>query len=148
MLQHSGYEDPTLVLDKLQRNLRLIHRENEEHPNDPFTLFNLGWAYLALERTAEALPVLQRSLELAPPAASIVHKLYALLVSGHRRLNQPELALAACRAGLARSPDDAELLFLEGTLLQERGDFSGAERAVSSNCSVPTPHPKPLIPRP
>jgi len=128
VLQHTGYEDPALVAEKLQRNLKLIDLENAEHPNDPFTLFNLGWAYLALGRTAEAVRELQKSLELAPAGASIVHKLYALLIAGHRKLQQPELALAACRAGLARCPDDAELMFLEGTLLQERGELAGAER--------------------
>jgi tetratricopeptide (TPR) repeat protein len=127
-ITHTGYEDPALVKSKIERNLRLILMENEEHPDDPFTLFNLGWAYMALNRAAEALPVLQRSLERAPAGASIIHKLYALLANTHSQLRQPELALAACRAGLARSPDDAELLFLYGALLEERGDLVGAER--------------------
>jgi tetratricopeptide (TPR) repeat protein/glycosyltransferase involved in cell wall biosynthesis len=128
IISHVGYDDPALVAAKLQRNLRLILMEDAEHPEDPFTLFNLGWAYLALNRTDEAVSVLQRSLKLAQPGASIVHKLYSLLATAHRQLQQPDAALAACRAGLARSPGDAELLFLEGLLLQDRGDFSGAER--------------------
>ncbi len=128
VISHVGYHDPALVAAKLERNLRLILMEDAEHPDDPFTLFNLGWAYLALGRTQEAVPVLQRSLKVAQPGASIVHKLYALLATAHRQLQQPEAALAACRAGLARTPGDAELIFLEGLLLQERGEFAEAER--------------------
>ena len=61
------------------------------------------------------------------PGDSIVRKLYALLAQAHRRLGQPGEALAACRAGRARHPDDAELLSAEGTLLEAHGDSAGAE---------------------
>jgi tetratricopeptide (TPR) repeat protein len=42
-------------------------------------------------------------------------------------LEQREEAVIACQAGLARFPDDVELLFLHGLLLQEMEDFEGAE---------------------
>jgi tetratricopeptide (TPR) repeat protein len=155
VISHVGYHDPTLVAAKLERNLRLIRMEDAEHPDDPFTLFNLGWAYLALNRTEEAVPVLQRSLKVAQPGASIVHKLYALLATAHRQLQQPDAALAACRAGLARTPGDAELIFLEGMLLQDRGDYGGAENCFRQllpdagavgRIDDPTSHPGPSAP--
>jgi predicted Zn-dependent protease len=42
-------------------------------------------------------------------------------------LGQRADALAACRAGRARHPEDAELMFSEAMLLREAGDRAGAE---------------------
>jgi tetratricopeptide (TPR) repeat protein len=121
-LTHTGYVDPALRRSKLERNLRLLYLDLAERPEDAFTLFNLGWAYTDLGRHAEAIPMLQRSLEHSRPADSITPKLYALLVQSHRKLNQLREAYAVCRAGRIRCPDDAELLFLEGQLAHELGD--------------------------
>jgi tetratricopeptide (TPR) repeat protein len=127
VIEHTGYRDPGLRRRKLERNLRLLHLDHADHPDEPYILFNLGWSYLDLGRPAEALPFLRQSLEHCAPGVSIVRKLYALLAQAHRRLGQLPEALAACRAGLARCPGDPELLLLEGALLQQRGDFAGAE---------------------
>src|SRR5262249_37911832 len=106
---------------------RLLHLEDADQPDDPFTLFNLGWAYQELGEVERGLPLLRRSLEKCGPGDSIVRKLYALIAQAHRRLGQSREALAVCRAGRVRCPDDPELLFLEGVLLQEEGDQVGAK---------------------
>ena len=93
-------------------------------------LFNLGSVYLELERTSEALPMLERSLERSHPSDSIVRKLHALIVQGHRRLGQAAEALSACRSGRAVYPDDAELLFQEGLLLRGLGRRTEAEACL------------------
>lgn len=125
-LEHTGYLDPALRQRKLERNLRLLHRDHADRPNDPFTLFNLGWAFADLGRYDDALPLLQRSLQHSHPADSITPKLYVLLTQCLRRLGQHEQAWAACRAGVIRCPDDAELLFLRGQLCHQRGDRAAA----------------------
>ncbi len=130
VIEHTGYEDPALRQHKLARNLRLLQLEDTEHPDDPFTLFNLGWTYQELGQTAASLPLLRRSLERSPPDASIVPKLYLLLAQGHRQLHDLAAAWVACRAGRARCPDDAELLFLEGRWLREQGDLHAAEACL------------------
>src|SRR5205814_5606554 len=89
VIDHAGYQDPDLTRRKLERNLRLLRLEQAERPDDPFTLFNLGWAQAELGRPAEALPCLRRSLERSQPGDSIARKLYALLAQGHRRPGQP-----------------------------------------------------------
>jgi glycosyltransferase involved in cell wall biosynthesis/predicted Zn-dependent protease len=127
VVQHTGYLDPGLRRRKLDRDLRLLHLEDAERPDDPFTLFNLGSVYQELGRHAEALPLLRRSLERSQPTDSTVRKLYALVASCHRQLGQPAEALAACRAGQALYPDDAELLFLEGLLHRGQGRPPEAE---------------------
>jgi hypothetical protein len=123
VITHTGYEDQALRRRKLERNLRLLHLDHAEHPDEPFILFNLGWSHLDLGRPAEALPFLRRSLERCTPGVSIVPKLYALLAQCHRQLGQPAESLAACRAGLARCPGDPELLFVEGAVREQQGDL-------------------------
>jgi tetratricopeptide (TPR) repeat protein len=129
VIHHTGYQDPALRGRKLERDLRLLRLDDAEHPDDPFTLFNLGSVYQELRRPAEALPLLCRSLELSQAADSIVRKLHALIAQCHRQLGRLPEALAACRAGRGHYPDDAELLFMEGLTLREQGDRAGAEAA-------------------
>ncbi len=127
VIRHVGYQDPALRGRKLERDLRLLQLEDAEHPNDPFTLFNLGSVFQEFGRPAQALPLLRRSLERSDPSASIIRKLYALMVQCHRQLGQDEEALVACRAGRALYPEDAELLFQEGVIRRARRDLTGAE---------------------
>jgi len=127
VIEHTGYVDPALRDRKMERNLRLLHLDQAERPDDPFTLFNLGVGYSQLGKLAEAIGLLRRSLERSRPGDSIVPKLYAALVRAHDRLGQAAEARAACRAGRVRSPEDAELLFLDGLLRKAGGDSAGAE---------------------
>jgi GT2 family glycosyltransferase/Tfp pilus assembly protein PilF len=130
VIHHAGYQDPALRGRKLERDLRLLNLEHAEHPDDPFTLFNLGSVYQELGKAAEALPLLRRSLELSHPSDSIVRKLYALIVQCHRQLGQSAEALAACQNGRKFYPNDIELLFLEGLAWRERGELAPAEACL------------------
>jgi len=142
-IEHTGYLDPTLRHKKLERNLRLLHLDLAERPNDAFTLFNLGWAFADLGRCGDAIPLLQRSLQHSRPADSITPKLYVLLSQCHRRLGQYTEAWGACQAGHVRCPEDAELLFLKGQLCHQRGD-----RATARACWIQLLPPNPLTPNP
>jgi tetratricopeptide (TPR) repeat protein len=136
VIHHTGYRDPALRGQKLERDLRLLHLEDADRPDHPFTLFNLGSIHAELGRPEQALPLLRRSLERSAPRDSIVRKLYALIVQCHRARGQAGEALAAVREGREGYPDDPELLFAEGVLLHERGDLPGAtacfERVLGS----------------
>ncbi|MGH7224869.1 MAG: glycosyltransferase, partial [Gemmataceae bacterium] len=147
-IDHSGYLDPALRHKKLERNLRLLHLDLAERPNDAFTLFNLGWAFADLGRGGDAIPLLQRSLQHSHNADSITPKLYALLTQCLRRLGQYDRAWAVCQAGHVRCPDDAELLFLKGQLCHQRGDRAAARGCwmqlladqTSRSLTVAAPH--------
>jgi tetratricopeptide (TPR) repeat protein len=101
--------------------------DQADRPNDPFTLFNLGWNYEEMGRPGDALPFLKRSLALSHPSDSIVRKLYTLIVDCHRQRGEKAEALAACREGRQFYPNDAALLFQEGIVCREQGDRAGAE---------------------
>jgi GT2 family glycosyltransferase/tetratricopeptide (TPR) repeat protein len=130
VIHHTGYQDPALRHQKLERDLRLLRLDQAEHADEPFILFNLGSVYQELGQLTEALPLLRRSLDRSAPGDSIVRKLYALLVQGHRQLGQPQEALAVCRQGRGYYPADAELLFHEGLVRRELGDVAGAETCL------------------
>ncbi len=127
VIRHVGYQDPALRRRKLERDLRLLHREHQDSPDDPFTLFNLGSVYQEMERFEEALTMLSRSLDRSSPNDSIVRKLYALIAQAHRRMGRGAGALAACEAGRNLFPDDPELLFQEALARRDHRDLAGAE---------------------
>jgi tetratricopeptide (TPR) repeat protein len=125
-IMHTGYTDAALRSKKLERNLRLLQLEIAERPDDRFTLFNLGRSYADLGRCAEAIPLLQRSLQHSNNADSITPRLYSILTRCHRRLGQFDEAWSTCQSGNDRCPDDAKLLFLKGQLCHQRCDRAGA----------------------
>jgi tetratricopeptide (TPR) repeat protein len=130
VIQHVGYQDHGVRAKKHERDLRLLQLDRADNPDDPFTLFNLGWSFEESGRPAEALPFLQRSLELSHPADSIVRKLYTLIVECHRKLKRPVEALAVCQSGRRGYPQDAQLLFMESLLHRELGNLSQAEASL------------------
>src|SRR5437773_2855846 len=75
VIEHVGYQDPALRQRKQERDLRLLERERAEQPDHPFKLFNLASVFIDQGKLAEAVPLIQRSLERSGPADSIVRKL-------------------------------------------------------------------------
>jgi tetratricopeptide (TPR) repeat protein len=130
VIHHVGYQDPALRLKKQQRDLRLLQLDHADHPDDPFILFNLGWAYSESKKPAESLPYLRKSLERSQAADSIVRKLFTLIVQCHRQLGQLTEALEACQAGQKYYPQDIELLFNESLIRRAQGDLVGAESCL------------------
>ena len=141
VIHHVGYQDPTRRGPKLERDLRLLQMEHADHPDDPFTLFNLGWTYHETGRFADALPFLQASLSRSAPQDSIVRKLFALLLQCQLALGHDQEALAVCRDGRKYYPDDVELLFEEGVLLLKQSQLASAEACfVQLLEQKPDPH--------
>jgi tetratricopeptide (TPR) repeat protein len=129
-IDHVGYQDRDARRHKLERNLRLLRLEDTEHPDDPYTLFNLGWTLLDLGQVAESIECLNRSLRKVRPTASYLRKLYVLLIQGYNRLGERLPVLATCTEGLSRFPDDPELLFERAVVLHEDGKPAEAEASL------------------
>jgi tetratricopeptide (TPR) repeat protein len=127
VIVHAGYEDAVRHQQKHERNLRLLQLDLADRPNDADVLFYLGGTLLALGRPAEALPWLRRSLEFWSPATASASRLYPVLVDCLYKVRENREALAICRQGRNRYPNDGDLLYYEGVLLDESGDHRGAE---------------------
>lgn len=126
-IRHTGYLSPALRARKLRRDMRLLAMDLEENPDDPFILFNLGWAHLNTGELAKALECLWRSRGRMPTSYPLRAKLFALLAQALARSGELSQALAACQAGRAERPRDGELAFLEAALLHQAGRHADAE---------------------
>ncbi|MCS6852345.1 MAG: glycosyltransferase [Gemmataceae bacterium] len=137
VIHHVGYQTAADSRRKHERNLRLLQLDLAEAPNNPFTLFNLGWTLQVLGRYREAIPYLRQGLALAPPHEPMVRKLCAVLVLCHEQLGEVAEALAVSRHARSLYPDDEELLFREGVLRMEAGDVVGAEECLWAILRLP-----------
>jgi glycosyltransferase involved in cell wall biosynthesis len=66
VIQHSGYQSAQCMHTRLVRNLRLIEMQNRDQPGDPYTLYSLADLLCAAARSEEAIPHLERCLEISP----------------------------------------------------------------------------------
>ena len=133
----TGWAEPTdraVLVDlavearKLERNVKILRRELEERPDDPFVLFNLGASAVERSEWHDALGFLGRSLSGSAPTDSIVRKLYALIARVHQMMGNSQEALRTCALGLKLDPEDAELWFREAVVHRHRGEAAEAER--------------------
>jgi glycosyltransferase involved in cell wall biosynthesis len=113
IISHDGYGDPRLALRKLERNLRLVELDLRERPDDPYVLFNVGSSYCSLNRPAEALPPLLRSLQNVGAGFAVSQRAYCLISRCYSQIGQFDEALRWCLDGRKSYADDVELLFLE-----------------------------------
>jgi tetratricopeptide (TPR) repeat protein len=126
--RHTGYADPESRARKLDRDIRILKRELDERPDDPFVLFNLGAIAVERQEWQEGLEFLKRSLAGSAPTDSIVHKLYALIARAHQMMGSSQEALRTCAEGLKLDPEDAELWFRTGVVHRHGGESAEAER--------------------
>ena len=92
--------------------------------------FHLGWNYVSCGETAQGLPYLQRSLDLAKPDDTFVGLVYGQLARGYYQIGRRAESLAVSRQGQRWFPQYAELVFLESILLGELGDLQGSEACL------------------
>ena len=84
---HSGSDQsPAGQAKKLERDLRILHRELSERPEHPFTLFNLGMTYCHAGRYAEAVDYLERGIARSGVGEPHLRKEFALLMFAWLRL--------------------------------------------------------------
>ncbi|ULL13150.1 glycosyltransferase [Paenibacillus sp. H1-7] len=70
LLHHTGYLPAELSRKKtIERNMRILQRVLEEHPEDPFHIYNLGVTYCQSGQAEQALAIFARALRLATPGA-------------------------------------------------------------------------------
>lgn len=128
-VRHTGYVDRELRDRKLERDLRLLRLDLQDHPGDPFINFNLGAVAIERRQWDQALGFLERSLNDLAPTDSIVRKLYALIARAHQMKGDSQLAPATCARGLQLDPDDAELWFRKAVVHRHRGESAEAEHS-------------------
>jgi hypothetical protein len=138
VIHHVGYQNAALRHRKLERDLRLLQREDGEHPDHAFTLFNLSSVYLNLGRPAvlrarahlarrefaAAREVLQRTIARAPEAP------WPRVILSHVELQEGRDWGAAERALLDILQRDPEHKEARHNLAILRGRVNGVARAA------------------
>lgn len=126
---HSGSDhSPEGRQRKLERDFRLLHLEQQERPDHPFLLFNLGMTYADAQIYDKAIDALRRCLDRSESGESHVRKAYALLIGALASVGKHDEAWAACTAGLKLFPSDKELRFRSAMLHHHFGRHAEAER--------------------
>ncbi|CAG7649201.1 hypothetical protein PAESOLCIP111_05815 [Paenibacillus solanacearum] len=116
---HDGYLPARMEQkQKLQRNMKILRRVVEEHPDDPFHLYNIGVAYYQLGELEQAADALERSRRLVHAQASFRPTL--IRVSA-----QVDLDLNRC--------DDARKLLMTETVLRY-GDYPDLHHLLGAAC--------------
>jgi tetratricopeptide (TPR) repeat protein len=96
--------------------------------------YYLGRSLLELRRYAEAVPHLQKAVDMAPARHTLSGlasaPIYARLVEAQAGAGQLPAAFATLDKALAVAPRNAELLRARGSLLLQRGDLPAARAAL------------------
>jgi hypothetical protein len=131
VIHHTGYQDPVVRARKNERDLRLLLLDKAEEADRPDTLLHLCRIYLAMDRAAQALPLLQSGLQRLKLGVRLRRQFYRLIVQCHRLLGQTKEARVVCDEARACHPRDVALCALEAELREEAGDIAGAEACYS-----------------
>jgi tetratricopeptide (TPR) repeat protein len=138
---HIGYMQRAAMNGKLERNLRLVELDLEERPFDLGLLQARAVTLLGLGRSAEALV----TLNICEPGVALeefARNIYALRAEAYAAQGLPQEALEAARAGLARSPRDSRLAFVEAQILAALGRLAEAEASLRGQLMVGEEHGK------
>jgi tetratricopeptide (TPR) repeat protein len=93
----------------------------DDHPHVAYAHFQLGYAYTALQRRAEAKREFQKAVELDPKMGAAFLNLGLLLLE-----SDPTAAVPALLKAVDLLPSQAEPHYLAGTALERTGNPSGA----------------------
>lgn len=120
---HKGYLNQFLEeRDKHQRNLKILLKQQEEEPENPFCQFNLGQTFKLLGEFETAERHYRRSIEmLAANGTSTNIPYYGSLYFSYtellREMGKLEEALAMANEGIEKFPQSADIQFTKGTIL-------------------------------
>ncbi|SMB93900.1 Tetratricopeptide repeat-containing protein [Thermanaeromonas toyohensis ToBE] len=128
-INHYGYlSAPVRGRKKVDRNLALLEKAVRESPEDAFNRFNLGVEYLRRRNCAAALEEFRTAFKYLPDLAvgyaPILVRNIALCL---KELRKFEDALRVIADAKEVYPDYTDLVFLEGHIYLEQGDFYRAE---------------------
>lgn len=129
---HTGYRDEALVDAKNERNLRLVERDLEDHPKDPFLLFYRGTTLTELGRFAEAIVALTACRTRVPPKDDMGRALALCLARAFDAEGRASEALDVLRVARRKNPRHAGLTVAEAEMQIRAGDVDSAASSLAS----------------
>lgn len=132
-VNHYGYMDGEVnSKQKRNRNIPILKQKLERDPNHPFTLFNLGNEYLALNDFITALEFYEKALEGVNPKEAFAPHLFFRIANCHDHLKQYEKALYYLDQSLRLYPKGTDFVYVKGCILMKLKQYSLAIDALKS----------------
>lgn len=127
---HYGYLSSCIeAKGKHARNIALIGKELEEHPGDPFMLFNLGNEYFAMKEIEKAFGLYRKSLEKTDFSQGYAPVLLMRIVMCCDLLHRDGELFRFVKLGLRRYPRMTDFEFLRGNALLRQKKTAAAVRS-------------------
>jgi len=136
---HVGYQgNDAYRTEKANRNLKLLLRELEAQPDDPYTLYQIGNSFFYSKQYAQAIPYFERAMELPlDTRLSYVHSIINLY--GYCLINTKRFADALMLEAVYDDfKGDADYLFVLGLIYMNNAQFSKAIESFLSATKLPT----------
>lgn len=125
-LYHEGYADSSTLQKKAERNIKLLKKELETSPEDPYLYFQLGQSYFVMNDMENAYSTFQKGLEFdVNPNAQYVK---TMVVSyGHSMLNLKKYEEALSFESIYDAFSSyADFVFLMGLIYMNNALFDDA----------------------
>jgi glycosyltransferase involved in cell wall biosynthesis len=140
ILRHTGYPNASAVIQKSERNLRLIHKEMEADPENPILHYNAARTLAGIQRQAEAIPHLKRVTD--NPEVRAREKqffLEAALLLGRYYIELQELdrAYEVFQELASEFPNHGLARFCLGEILFLRKEFGRAKEELEKSLLLP-----------
>ena len=136
---HVGYQgNDAYRTEKANRNLKLLLRELEAQPDDPYTLYQIGNSYFYSKQYAKAIPYFERAMELPlDTKLSYVHSIINLY--GYCLINTKRFADALMLEAVYDDfKGDADYLFVLGLIYMNNAQFSKAIESFLAATQIPS----------
>lgn len=122
-----GRENFEMAADELEKAVTLA-------PDNATFLYNLGMAYLRLNRSQDALRNFERSLE----TGSSENRVYRRLAEAFLQMDQPSLAIQALRRAIDNNSEDVSALFKLADIYKNQKDLLNASEIYKRIVNITT----------
>lgn len=127
-LLHFGYHEKT-VIKKRGRNIKILQKELEEKPEDPFILSNLATEYFLLDDYQKTVENYEKALQYAHQEQSYTATIFRNLAITYLKLDAKEKCSRLIAKGIELYPDYTDLYYLQGSLETTQGFLDKAYQA-------------------
>ncbi|WHX48714.1 glycosyltransferase [Paenibacillus woosongensis] len=119
-LEHYGYSEQAILLkNKIIRNQELLLKQLADHPNEPYTLFQIGRTYLVNKQYDEASFYLIEAYNYSNDKMSFYPSIIQALAATYLRMGRWNELLALLEIGIKTYPDYTDLYYIYGSALVE-----------------------------
>ncbi len=132
IVEHLGYaQDDVVILQKAQRNKRLLLEQVARRENYGYALYQLAQTEIVLGEIEAGLGHLDEALAAGGFGNSVEASIYGIMAENRAKLGEDEVALRACDKSLEAAPQQAFAYMLRGDIFMKLGRFAESQQAFA-----------------